>query len=190
MSPSLLFGVLIFATAFSTLKASSLAFFCSFLSSSPGRSMPMLLRSNSPQSLSSRLKFHSPKELLSLRTISFIFEGARVSGKMAQGISVQPFSLAASSLMLPPRMTYFPLYGTTMAPRASVSSGVCFMLSARSFTMARVQFLGFLGTPGIWPSLSSSSVSLIFLCSIAFLVWWQMWRCLCKGSKSVYVINA
>ena len=129
-------------------------------------SMPQSPKSNSAQSLRSRLRSHEPNELLSFRTISLSLPTFVPSGRMAHMMSGHLRYLAAARRRLPPKTTYLPSYGTTIHPRASVSSGVPFMLFASLLISASVHSLGFGGSPGICPVLKSRRVRCIFLNSM------------------------
>ena len=132
--------------------------------------MPQSPKSNSLQSLRSKLRSQEPNELLSFRTISFSLATFVPSGSTAHIISGHLRYLAAARRRLPPKTTYLPAYGTTIHPRASTSSGVFFMLFASLLSSRSVHSLGLGGRPWICPVLKSSSVSSIFLKSIIILV--------------------
>ena len=125
--------------------------------------MPQSPKSTSDHSARSMLRSHEPNELLSLRTTSRSFAGFVSSGSTAHMMSRHLRYFAPERRRLPPKTTYLSLYGTTIHPRASASSGVFFMLLASFLISASVHALGFAGSPGICPVLKSKRRSSIRL---------------------------
>ena len=120
----------------------------------------------SSHALASASMSHSPKEPLSLMTISFSFSTGKDSGSTMHGISFHPRALTASMRIFPPRTMYFPSLGYTIAPRASRSSGVSLILFLRLSISSFVHWRGLDGRPSIWPVFISKSFILIGCTSI------------------------
>ena len=142
--------------------------------------MPQSPKSNSAQSLRSRLRSQEPNELLSLSTISLSFATGKPSGSTAHMMSGHFRYLAAARRRLPPKTTYLPSYGTTIHPRASTSSGVFFMLFASLLSSRSVHSLGLGGRPGICPVLKYRRPRCIFLKSM--FCYFMPCRPLCHSS--------